>query len=67
MDVLLDPETANCKLEISKDKKKKPTRFEIMQKVPLSSRRFCRYPVVLGSEGYSSGRQYWEVDVENKV
>lgn len=64
VDVLLDPETANCKLQISADKK--TARCPGMQRVPPSNRRFCKYPVVLGSEGYSSGRQYWEVDVENK-
>lgn len=66
VDVLLDPETANCKLQISKDKK--TALYLGMQTAPAppSNRRFRRYPVVLGSEGYSSGRQYWEVDVENK-
>ncbi|XP_057608878.1 tripartite motif-containing protein 60-like [Chionomys nivalis] len=64
VDVLLDPETANYKLKISKDKK--IALFVITQRVPRSRRRFSGYPVVLGSEGYSSGRQYWEVDVENK-
>ncbi|KAH0504880.1 Tripartite motif-containing protein 60 [Microtus ochrogaster] len=64
VDVLLDPETANYQLKISQDKK--IARFVITQRVPRSHRRFCGIPVVLGSEGYSSGRQYWEVDVENK-
>ncbi|XP_041530128.1 tripartite motif-containing protein 60-like [Microtus oregoni] len=64
VDVLLDPETANYHLKISQDKK--IAQFVITQKVPRSHRRFCGIPVVLGSEGYSSGRQYWEVDVENK-
>lgn len=64
VDVLLDPETANYKLNISRDKK--IARYEITPRVPRSHRRFCGLPIVLGSEGYSSGRQYWEVDVEKK-
>ncbi|XP_052608704.1 tripartite motif-containing protein 60-like [Peromyscus californicus insignis] len=64
VDVLLDPGTAYCKLTVSEDRK--AVQYGGRQRLPYSSKRFRRYPIVLGSEGYSSGRQYWEVDVECK-
>jgi hypothetical protein len=65
VDVILDPETANYKLTVSKDKK--TVKYGSWERVPYSSRKFCFDPAVLGSEGYSSDRQYWEVDVELKM
>nr|XP_042118984.1 uncharacterized protein LOC121823568 [Peromyscus maniculatus bairdii] len=64
VDVRLDPGTAYCKLAVSEDRK--AVQYGGRQRVPYSSKRFQRYPIILGSEGYSSGRQYWEVDVECK-
>lgn len=64
VDVRLDPGTAYCKLAVSEDRK--AVQYGGRQRVPYSSKRFHRYPIILGSEGYGSGRQYWEVDVECK-
>ncbi|EHA97591.1 Tripartite motif-containing protein 60 [Heterocephalus glaber] len=63
-DVLLDPETAHRKLTISEDKK--TVRYGNMQKLPHSPKKFYIWPAVLGAKGYSSGRQYWEVEVKDK-
>ncbi|XP_052018091.1 tripartite motif-containing protein 60-like [Apodemus sylvaticus] len=65
VDVILDPETANYSLKVSKDKK--TVNYGSWERVSYSPRRFCFDPAVLGSEGYSSDRQYWEVDVELKT
>ncbi|EGV92633.1 tripartite motif-containing protein 60 [Cricetulus griseus] len=63
VDVTLDPETAHCRLDVSEDKK--AVLYGQMKELPNNQRRFHMYPIVLGSEGYSSGRQYWEVAVEH--
>ncbi|XP_005075272.3 tripartite motif-containing protein 60-like [Mesocricetus auratus] len=63
VDVTLDPDTAHCTLDVSEDKK--AVLRGKMKKLPNNQRRFLAHPVVLGSEGYSSGRHYWEVAVEN--
>ncbi|XP_036065335.1 E3 ubiquitin-protein ligase TRIM7-like [Onychomys torridus] len=65
VNVLLDPKTAHYKLKVSEDKKTVQYGGG-KQRLPYSTQRFRQYPVVLGSEGYSSGRQYWEVDVACK-
>ncbi|XP_059827241.1 uncharacterized protein LOC132394851 [Hypanus sabinus] len=60
--VALDAETANRLLEVSDDLK--AVRWTRRQKtVPDTRKRFTVWPCVLGSEGYTSGRHYWEVDV----
>nr|XP_044987246.1 tripartite motif-containing protein 60-like [Jaculus jaculus] len=64
VDVTLDPKTAHHKLTISEDRK--TVRYGKMRKVSHSPRRFYSSPAVLGSQGYHSGRQYWEVDVSSK-
>ncbi|XP_005373646.1 PREDICTED: tripartite motif-containing protein 60 [Chinchilla lanigera] len=64
VDVVLDPETAHRKLIISEDRKS--VRYGNTQKLPHSPEKFYLWPAVLGASAYSSGRQYWEVEVRNK-
>ncbi|KMZ96097.1 hypothetical protein PVNG_06501, partial [Plasmodium vivax North Korean] len=65
VDVILDPETAHHKLIVSADRK--TVRYgNTVQILPSNPRRFYRLPAVVGSKGYSSGRQYWEVEVKDK-
>lgn len=65
VDVILDPETAHRKLIVSHDRKTVQYGNR-MENLPHNPRRFYLCPAVLGSEGYNSGRQYWEVDVKDK-
>ncbi|XP_008590512.1 PREDICTED: putative tripartite motif-containing protein 75 [Galeopterus variegatus] len=64
-EVTLDPETAHPNLLVSEDKKC-VTFVKKKQRVHRNPRRFTVSPVVLGSEGFDSGRHYWEVRVEDK-
>ncbi|KAM9387539.1 E3 ubiquitin-protein ligase TRIM7-like [Phaethornis superciliosus] len=62
--VTLDPGTANPILVLSKDRK--TLRLgEQPQDLPDTPRRFMGSPSVLGSQGFSSGRHYWELEVGN--
>ncbi|KAM6171969.1 E3 ubiquitin-protein ligase TRIM68-like [Erethizon dorsatum] len=64
-DIRLDPDTACSHLIVSKDRKcVHYGRTE--QKLPNNPERFYLYNVVLGSQCISSGRYYWEVEVEDK-
>ncbi|KAM4836992.1 tripartite motif-containing protein 60-like [Thomomys bottae] len=63
-DVILDPETAHCRLQISEDGK--TVQYGRRQQLPPLPSRFYLCPAVLGSRGYNSGRQYWEVEVKGK-
>ncbi|XP_027594657.2 butyrophilin subfamily 1 member A1-like isoform X1 [Pipra filicauda] len=62
--VVLDPDTAHCELVLS-DNGKRVTRSYTQQDIPDSPERFNPWRCVLGCEGFSSGRHYWEVEVEN--
>ncbi|XP_040197913.1 E3 ubiquitin-protein ligase TRIM39-like [Rana temporaria] len=65
-DILLDVKTANNDLHISDDRK---TVFwsNRNQNRPETPKRFQRYPQVLSSQSFSSGRHYWEVNVGGSV
>ncbi|XP_059839405.1 E3 ubiquitin-protein ligase TRIM39-like [Hypanus sabinus] len=60
--VTLDEETASPCLEVSENRKS--VRWtEIWRNLPDTGKRFTNRPCVLGSEGFTSGRHYWEVEV----
>ncbi|XP_044196486.1 nuclear factor 7, brain [Thunnus albacares] len=63
-DVILDPMTNHAWLQLSDDQRQvQEGRSE--SDLPYSSQRFDSWHGVLGWEGYSSGRHYWEVDIAN--
>ncbi|XP_078287919.1 uncharacterized protein LOC144612233 [Rhinoraja longicauda] len=60
--VTLDVETAHAQLEVSEDRKR--VRLTgTRRSLPDTGKRFTDRPCVLGSEGFTSGRHYWEVEV----
>ncbi|XP_076843496.1 E3 ubiquitin-protein ligase TRIM39-like [Brachyhypopomus gauderio] len=65
VDVTLDPDTANHYLILSDDGKQ-VTHGDPKQKLPDNPKRFYMYAMVLGKEGFSSGRFYYEVQVKGK-
>ncbi|XP_016317865.1 E3 ubiquitin-protein ligase TRIM39-like, partial [Sinocyclocheilus anshuiensis] len=66
VDVTLDPGTAHPKLILSDDGKQ--VRYEdTEQKLPDKPERFNTCPCVMGKEGFSSGRFYFEVQVKGKT
>ncbi|XP_048059535.1 E3 ubiquitin-protein ligase TRIM39-like isoform X1 [Megalobrama amblycephala] len=66
VDVTLDPDTAHPYLILSDDGKQ-VRHGDIRQKLPNKSERFNRCVNVLGKEGFSSGRFYFEVQVKGKT
>uniref|UniRef100_A0A8C2J9Z0 E3 ubiquitin-protein ligase TRIM39-like n=1 Tax=Cyprinus carpio TaxID=7962 RepID=A0A8C2J9Z0_CYPCA len=66
VDVTLDPDTAHPKLILSDDGKQ-VRHGDIRQKLPNKPERFDPCPCVLGKEGFSSGRFYFEVQVKGKT
>ncbi|XP_026111696.1 E3 ubiquitin-protein ligase TRIM39-like isoform X2 [Carassius auratus] len=66
VDVTLDPDTAQPELILSDDGKQVRD-GDIRQKLPDKPERFDPCPCVLGKEGFSSGRFYFEVQVKGKT
>ncbi|CDQ76229.1 unnamed protein product [Oncorhynchus mykiss] len=66
VDVTLDPDTACPYLILSEDRKE--VRYgAIKQELPDNPGRFDCHPRVLGMEGFSSGKFYYEVQVKEKT
>ncbi|NXK00036.1 BT1A1 protein, partial [Corythaixoides concolor] len=59
--VVLDPDTAHCDLVLSDDCKS-VKREDTRQDIPDIPERFNPWRCVLGCEGFTSGRSYWEVE-----
>lgn len=59
--VILDPNTAGPWLSLSDHLTS--VRWVPKQQLPYNLERFTNYPNVLGSEGFSSGKHSWEVEV----
>ncbi|XP_026077795.1 E3 ubiquitin-protein ligase TRIM39-like isoform X4 [Carassius auratus] len=66
VDVTLDPDTAHPDLILSDDGKQVRDE-DITQKLPDKPERFDYCVYVLGKEGFSSGRFYFEVQVKGKT
>ncbi|XP_044856017.1 erythroid membrane-associated protein-like isoform X2 [Mauremys mutica] len=65
VDVTLDPSTANPYLVLAEDRKRVTHRDE-RQDLPDNPERFDTMAVVLGAEGFTGRRRYWEVEVGEK-
>ncbi|XP_044856867.1 E3 ubiquitin-protein ligase TRIM39-like isoform X1 [Mauremys mutica] len=65
LDVTLDPSTANPYLVLAEDRKRVTHRDE-RQDLPDNPERFDTMAIVLGAEGFTGGRHYWEVEVGEK-
>ncbi|XP_035536682.1 tripartite motif-containing protein 16-like [Morone saxatilis] len=66
VDLTLDPDTAYCSLVISEDGKQVIDR-DREQSLPYNPKRFEACPEVLAKEGFTTGKFYYEVQVEGKT
>ncbi|XP_063043673.1 zinc-binding protein A33-like [Engraulis encrasicolus] len=66
VDVILDPDTAQPSLILSADGKQ-VTHGYVRQNLPDTPKRFNPVVIVLGREGFSSGKFYYEVQVKGKT
>ncbi|CAM5158187.1 unnamed protein product [Eretmochelys imbricata] len=65
VNVTLDPDTAHHDLTVSADRKS--VRWgDTEQDPPDNPERFDSLPCVLGCAGFTSGRHYWEVEMERE-
>ncbi|TRY95722.1 hypothetical protein DNTS_022122 [Danionella cerebrum] len=62
--VILDPNTANPHLVLSDDLCSLRDTFSSRQTLPDNPERFDYFSCVLGSEGFTSGKHRWDVDVK---